>query len=164
MQEFELKFFDINKDELIENLEKQGASLLSDDVLLAHFFINAGWQKLRLRKINNKCIVTYKEKISNENVMQNLEYEVEVSDFNTMINILNHIGFTKYGESSKQRIAYKLDNIVYDFDKFENIPWFVEVEADNAADLEIWVKKIWYTMEDGKTLTERQVKEHYWVA
>jgi hypothetical protein len=28
----------------------------------------------------------------------------------------------------------------------------------------VWVKSIWYTLADGKNLTERQVKEYYWVA
>ncbi len=164
MQEFEIKIFEIDKDQVIRTLEDQWAVFLSDDILQAYFFINDNGQKLRLRKVGDTNILTYKEKISNENVMHNLEYEVEVSDFDTMVNLLTNIGFKKYGESTKQRIAYKLDNIIYDFDKFEGIPRFVEIEADNAHDIEVWVKSIWYTLADGKNLTERQVKEYYWVA
>lgn len=164
MQEFEIKIFEIDKDKIIGDLKSQWATLLSDDILLAYFFINDNWQKLRLRKVNDTNILTYKEKISNDNIMHNLEYEVTVSDFDTMVNMLIQLGFKKYGESTKQRIAYKLDNIIYDFDKLENIPWFVEIESDNAKDLEEGVKKIWYALSDWNTLTERQVKEHYWVA
>lgn len=164
MQEFEIKIFEIDKDKVISTLVDQWAIMMSDDILLAYFFINDNWQKLRLRKINDTNILTYKEKISNDNVMHNLEYEVTVNDFDIMVNMLIQLGFKKYWESTKQRMAYKLGNIIYDFDKLENIPWFVEIESDNEKDLEEWVKKIWYNLSDWNTLTERQVKEHYWVA
>lgn len=86
---------EIDKDQVIRTLEDQWAVFLSDDILQAYFFINDNGQKLRLRKVGDTNILTYKEKISNENVMHNLEYEVEVSDFDTTVSLLTNVRIQK---------------------------------------------------------------------
>jgi adenylate cyclase class IV len=94
-------------------------------------------------------------------LMENLEYEVKIDDYETFENMLVALWFTKYWHSSKQRIAYELGNIVFDFDKYDGIPWFVEVESNNEQDLVKWVELLWYSMKDTHTFTESQVKKHY---
>jgi len=90
-----------------------------------------------------------------------MEHEVKVSDYEAIVEILNWIGFKKYGQARKQRIVYTLWTITFDFDKYDCIPWFVEVEADNTADVQKWVELLGYTMQDTTTMTRSKVKKYY---
>ncbi|HMT01350.1 MAG TPA: class IV adenylate cyclase [Candidatus Absconditabacterales bacterium] len=163
MNELEVKILKIDKDAMIAKVESFGAQKIFDDTIVADFYKNADGKKLRFRKYGAENILTYKEKIQTETLMENLEYEVVIDDYETFEKMLVALGFVKYGHSSKHRTVYKLGNIVFDFDKYENIPWFVEVESDNEQDLVKGVALLGYTMNDTHTLTESQVKKHYGV-
>ncbi|EKE29612.1 MAG: hypothetical protein ACD_2C00137G0002 [uncultured bacterium (gcode 4)] len=164
MQEIEVKIFEIDKDSLISKLVAIGAELIFDWEIAADFYRNAAGKKIRLRKANWQNIMTFKEKLSEDAKMENMEYEIVFDDYGNLCKTLEGIWFDKYWSSAKYRIWYKLWNTVFDFDKLEWIPWFVEIESDNHADVEEWVKFLWYRMDETNKMTERLVKEHYWVA
>ncbi|EKE27763.1 MAG: hypothetical protein ACD_3C00154G0006 [uncultured bacterium (gcode 4)] len=163
MQEIEVKIFEIDKDFLIGKIKKLWAEKIFEGEIVADFYINDAGKKIRLRRAAWENIMTYKEKITVNSIMENLEYEIIFDKYENLCNTLECIWFNKYWNSSKYRIGYRLWNIIYDFDKYEWIPWFVEVESDNHEDVIKWVEILWYCMEDTNALTERLVKEHYWV-
>lgn len=139
MKELEVKILEIDKDLLISKLQELWAILVNDSQIDADFYINSQWQKIRLRKCWVKNILTYKEKIQNDNVLENQEYEVNFDNYSNMENILNSIWFHKYWNSSKHRIEYKLWEITFDLDKLEGIPRLVEIEANTEQLLIRWV-------------------------
>jgi adenylate cyclase class IV len=57
-------------------------------MIVADFYINADGKKLRFRRYAGKNILTYKEKIQTETLMENLEYEVKIDDYETFENML----------------------------------------------------------------------------
>lgn len=163
MNEIEVKIFEIDKNYLISKLEELWAIKIFEWDIVNDFFINSDKKKIRLRKKWNKNLMTYKERIENEKAVHNMEHELAFEDYETMKNILVGIWFDKYWESNKYRISYRFENIEFDFDSYPWIPDFVEIEAKSNEELVIWVELIWYKMRDTKTLTERQVKEFYWI-
>ncbi len=164
MNELEVKIFEVDKDVLISKLEGLGAKKIFDSEIVADFYKNDAWKKVRFRRMSGENVMTYKEKISTDRIMENLEFEVKFDKYDSMCKTFELLWFLKYWHSSKYRIGYKLWNTVYDFDKYEWIPWFIEIESDNFEDIIRWVELMGYKMEDTNTLTERLVKEHYWVA
>lgn len=161
MPEIEVKILEIDKDKLISILEEKWAMRIFEWKIENDFFRNSKKNKIRLRKMGNKNYMTFKHKIEHDTVMNNMEHELEFNDFETMINILEWIGFERYGKSTKYRISYKLWEIEFDFDKYENIPDFVEVEAKNIEDLKKWVELLGYKMSETSKMTERLLKEFY---
>lgn len=163
MNEIEVKILEIDKKSIISKLEKMWATLTFDWDIENDFFENQENKRIRLRKKWDKFILTFKIKQENNQAKSNKEYEVEFKDYETMSIILENIWFRKYWNSSKKRISYKLDNIVFDIDDFPQIPTFIEVEAQNTEDVIKWVELLWYTMKNTCTLTERELKKFYWL-
>ncbi len=161
MKELEVKILEIDKEIIISKLQSLGATKTFEGQIIADFFINDEWKKIRLRKKDNRNIITYKIKQHNESINQNIEYETNFDNHENMIEILKNIGFRKYWNSSKYRISYSLWKINFDLDKYENIPRLVEIEAQNMNDVKKWVKILWYNMDKTSTLTEWKLKEFY---
>lgn len=164
MLEVEVKILEIDKDYIIAKLEELWAEKIFDWEISAEFFRNDAGKKVRLRKQWSKNLITYKEKEESDNYMVNKEYEVSFKDYSVMVWILEWIGFVKYWTSKKYRITYKMGNIKFDIDKYDDIPWLMEIESTNSREVEYIINKLGYTMVDTKLLTERQVKEFYWVS
>lgn len=66
----------------------------------------------------------------------NEEHETEFESYETLSRLLPWLGYEKYGDSKKHRISYHLNGLVFDIDKYDGVPWFVEVEATSAEKVE----------------------------
>lgn len=110
-----------------------------------------------------KCFLTAKVKLGKDEVASNQEFEVEVSDFFTMSQILLLAWLEKYGESIKSRESYHLWDIHFDMDEYPGIPTYVEVESDTADKVKSWVKLLWYKMKDTVIMTESDLREKWGV-
>ena len=108
MNEIEVKILDIDRDKIRRILTVHGATKAFDGTIVSHFFRDTKGQKIRLRRMGKKCFLTAKVKLDHEEVSGNEEFEVEVSDFFTMSQILLLAGLEKYGESIKSRESYHL--------------------------------------------------------
>ena len=131
MKEIEVKILEIDKDSLVRKLESLGAIKIFEGGVDAEFFTNREGKKVRLRKMGNENILTYKERIEMPEAKYNNEYEISFDHYENLVSILRGIGFEKSGEKSKKRLSYRIGSIIYDFDKYEDIPWFVEVESES---------------------------------
>lgn len=84
---------------------------------------------LRVRKINEKTILTYKRKLSNNlGVKQHTEYETEVADAEAIENIIKSLGFQLGMVYEKRRKKFLLNNIEVVLDE---LPFglFMEIEG-----------------------------------
>lgn len=163
MKEVEVKILEIDKDEVISKLENLWAKKVFEWDVFNDFFENGNSKKIRLRQMWSENIMTYKEKIDESWVKSQHEYEIKFDNYENIISILKWIWFIHYWKSSKTRISYSLWNIHFDIDKLDWIPWFVEVESDNSDDVKKWVEILWFDFENVCLLTERWLKERYWI-
>lgn len=162
MQEIEVKILEINQNFLIEKLKKIWAKKNFDSEIEAFFYKNNEWKKLRIRKTKYWLNLNFKEKIEDKNFLKNFEYEINFDDFEKMEKILTWIWFEKYWYSKKYRIGFSLnDKIFFDFDKYDEIPNLVEIEAKNEELVKKWVEILGYDLKDTVILTERELKEKY---
>ena len=162
MQEIEVKILEIDKNCLIKKLKNIWAKKVFDSKIEAFFYKNKDWKKIRLRKTKYWFNMNFKEKIENKNFLENIEFEVNFDNFEQMEKILNWILFEKYWYSLKNRVSFSLNNeIIFDFDKYENIPDLIEIEAKNEELVKKWLEILGYDLKDTVILTERGLKEKY---
>ncbi|MFA6079917.1 MAG: CYTH domain-containing protein [Candidatus Gracilibacteria bacterium] len=161
MNEIEVKILDIDGTKIRRILEVMGAKKKFSGTVVAHFFRGPNGKKIRLRKMGDTCYVTAKQKVGNDHMLHNEEYEVETSDFAAMAKILAIAGLEKYGDSIKTRESYTFDGITFDIDEYPGIPEYVEVEAQSHEKVEEGVKLLGFTMADTACITESGLREKY---
>ncbi|MCL4392671.1 class IV adenylate cyclase [Patescibacteria group bacterium] len=85
--------------------------------------------RIRLRKSGEKTILTYKKPLSRKGIKREIEYEVEVSDFNIMEKILKMMEFTKTTSYERYRTYFHKNNVEVMIDEF---PYgvFIEIEGN----------------------------------
>lgn len=84
---------------------------------------------LRVRKIENKTILTYKRRIQNDSAVKNqIEHETVVDDANEIENIIECLGFEKALIYEKRRKSWKFRNVEIVLDE---LPFglFMEIEG-----------------------------------
>ncbi len=162
MIEIEVKILEINKDEIISKLEINWAELDYSSDIEAFFFRNGEWKKIRLRKTNKWNNINFKKLITNDFWMSNIELETDIGEIEIIRKILLEVGFKEYWYSFKNRTSYKLNNITFDIDKYEWIPYVLEIEWKNNEDVKKGLSILWFDMKDAVNLTERELKEKYW--
>ncbi len=162
--EVEVKVLEIDAEKVIAKLQSLGAIEVFHGRVLNDFFKNTAGLKLRLRRMNNKNILTYKIIHPSETVIDNEEIEVTFDNYDGLKQILLASGFEHYASSQKSRISYVYQNIHFDIDTIPHIPTFLEVEGNNTEDVKRGVELLGYTMDQTSTFTERTLKEHYGIA
>lgn len=166
-QEIEVKILEIPVEETVKKLESLGAVKVFDGPIESVLFDYADswlWKKkraCRLRKMGDKVQFVLKENKSYEDVKHNVEYEVEVSDFDTMKEVILRMGLAQKYASKKHRVSYQLEDAHYEFDTIDGIPTYLELEVHIHADLEKYLGLLGYTMKDTVDFGERRVREHY---
>jgi adenylate cyclase class 2 len=161
MQEYEVKILEIDVEKTLKILADIGATKTMDTNLVAEFFKDNTWNKLRLRQVDNVNKITYKKVIEKSWIMHNEELEISFDDYEQMKSLFISIGFEQYWASQKRRISYTWNNIHFDIDTYPGIPTYVEVESDNEDDVKKGVEILGYSMDQTCNLTERTLKEHY---
>jgi len=172
MEEIEVKILDIDREKVVSKLLSLGAKKIFEGELYAIFYdkndgsVREEKNTLRLRKEGDeKVVVTYKKFVEHDKVKVRKEYEVEVSEFEMMKEILKQLDFVQWLEMRKNRISYKLGNVKFEFDKhidqYSYVPEFMEIEAENVEDIYKYVELLGFTKEDCKPWTILDLAEHY---
>lgn len=88
---------------------------------------------LRLRKIGDFTMLTYKEKVRNENgAKRKIEFETHVSDVEAAENIIERLGYRLTAVYEKRRKYWRLDDVEVVLDE---LPFglFMEIEGTEDA-------------------------------
>jgi len=122
---------------VLEALKEIGAVFEGEDFEENILFSNSDLLEkravLRLRKIDEKTILTYKQRVQNDfAVKQNLEYETEVSDFGEIAKIIENLGFRQTLVYEKRRRTWKFRAVEIVLDV---LPFglFMEIEGSVMA-------------------------------
>ena len=170
-QETEVKILEINRKQIEEKLVSLGAKKVLDSDIRTLFFdfkdgtIVKAKNLLRLRQEENRAELTFKKVTFNQTTKQAEEYNVEVSDVETMQKILENLGIQETENMLKHRISYKIDNARFDIDrylgKYSFIPEFMEIEAENADEIHKIAGQLGFKNEECLPWSTNDLIRHY---
>ncbi len=138
MEEIEVKILDIKPEEIATKLEEVGAEKVFEGLVETYFYDNGKRLKennnmLRLRRMGDKSFITFKRKVSKDEVKIYDEHETEVEDLEMMRDIIESLDFKQEKMLRKTRTSYEKDGVKFEIDKylddFSEIPPFLEIEA-----------------------------------
>lgn len=157
-RELEVKVLGIDPLEIEEKLLSLGAELLSDEnqtnILIvscdASYKIPDG-SYLRIRTTLDNITgievhyLTYKQKLENPELRENIEYTTEISSVENTIEILNKLGYKVDNTGYKHRKSYKLSEARIDIDVWDKKTYpnpYLEIEVLNVEALETAIKEL----------------------
>lgn len=157
---------EIDKNKIIQKIGYLGAQKVFDSTIFAVYFdlpdnkLSTEKKTLRLRQKGNLAELTLKENVPNDKAKIMDEYE-SPCDFNSMREILNHLGYKENQIIKKHRISYLYDKVHFEIDTYEEIPPLLEIEAPTITKLEEMVACIGYTMKDTNSWSAKDVLAYY---
>ncbi|MBU0757310.1 MAG: class IV adenylate cyclase [Nanoarchaeota archaeon] len=167
MIEFEIKLLEIDEDKIIQKLISIGAKKVFDGDLIsiyfddkAEVFFDKG-NVLRLRKKKDRTELTVKTPIDFDGIKRMDEYQTEVSDIDETKKILNALGYIERLIYKKHRKSFVLDSIHFEIDKYQDIPVFLEIEAQIEDELKKACLLLELEFNDSKPWTAKEVLEFY---
>lgn len=123
--------------EIAEELKKIGAQYSGEDFEENQIFgggiLDDESAILRIRKTQDKTILTYKKRIQNEfAVKQQIEHETEVADFEAIEKIVESLGLSKHLVYEKRRRTWKFRETEIVLDELP-FGFFMEIEGSITA-------------------------------
>lgn len=162
--EFEARVLDINKELVIEKLEKLGAKKIAEfDYKRRVYNFNppTDHKWIRLRTDGNKTTLTIK-KIENLSIDGTKEMEIEVSNFEETNRMLEELGYKAHTYQENKRIRYMLDDVELDIDSWPYIPTYLEIEGKSEEAVKSMIKLLEVDKEKVTSLDVQGVfKEFY---
>jgi adenylate cyclase class 2 len=125
------------REQVLENLKKLGAKYIREDfeenTLYSGGILSEKRAVLRIRKIDDKSILTYKQRIENAaDVKQQIEYETVIEKAEEMEMIIESLGFEKSLVYEKRRQTWRLRTVEVLLDQ---LPFgqYMEIEGSVTA-------------------------------
>lgn len=91
--------------------------------------------RIRLRKSGDEAEFCYKKPISDKNIKKEIEYEVEVSDFDTLKKIISEMQFFESSSYERYRTEYRKGEVKVTIDEYP-FGSYVEIEGEENKILE----------------------------
>ena len=148
----EIKVLKINPDDIKDKLISLGANQVKeehqlncifdtrDDYLANH---KNGYARVRVTKdlLNHeqKVILTVKMNLSQEGNRTNVERNIEITDQENAIGLLEDLGYVLKHKGEKHRISYRYDNILFEIDQWDPKTYpepYLEIEVTDQKDIQ----------------------------
>ena len=132
--EIELKAYCDNPDKIINNILSADGIFINTENHEDLYFNHPGKdfavtdEALRLRKIDDKSVITYKGPKLAGFVKTRIEEETGIDDFGKVREILLHLEFKEVLVVNKKRDVYKLNDITICIDYVNGLGVFIELE------------------------------------
>jgi adenylate cyclase class 2 len=132
--EIEIKAWCPDFDDIMKALSEAGAgeveTVLEDDIYFNHPArdFRETDEALRIRRVANGYILTYKGPRLPGRAKPRVEHEVALDSFDSMSIILQKLGVVESGSVHKKRTIFMLDDIKICLDSVQNLGSFVELE------------------------------------
>jgi adenylate cyclase class 2 len=143
MEEFEIKFLEVDVPDLEKKLTDLGAEKVGEyDYSRAlfdypDFRLNKEDAWLRLRTNGKETTLAYKKSIhevspeGGSSQVGMKEVEIVVDDYDKTYELLKSLGFVLKREEKNRRTRYQKNDIVYDIDFWPFVPPYLEIESDS---------------------------------
>ncbi|MBI3336628.1 class IV adenylate cyclase [Candidatus Peregrinibacteria bacterium] len=167
MREIEVKFLEVNPEDVISSLEDLGAKRVFDGEIVADYFdfddkrLTKNDATIRLRTKGDIVELTLKQRKDYEQAKVCDEYEVNVSDAETMKEILKHLSLQFKRRITRHRISYLLGKTRFEIDTVPGIPPFLEIEAPTVEDIKKYAEKLGLSMKHAKPWSTTDVQKFY---
>lgn len=171
MKEIEIKILGIDRVSVEERLVSLGAKKVFDGEIHALYydFTNASLKNsgcaLRLRLEGMKSVLCLKKFVESKEAKIREEYEIEVSDFNTMQYLLEGLGLKAWLEMKKHRTSYAFRGAHFELDEYHDaynyIPRFLEIEGPDIETIYACAELLGFTKNDCKPWDILQVAAYY---
>ena len=172
MKEIEVKIIEIDREKVEKKLRSLGATKTFDGNVETNFLdfpdrsITKANNLLRLRRIGGKTELVFKKFLKSDSAKVREEYEVSISDFQKMCEILKLIGLISIQENRKHRTSYVLEpGVSVDIDKyvgeFSHIPEFMEIECKNIKTIYRCAKLLGFDRQDCRPWTTPDLINYY---
>ncbi len=144
-KEIEVRFLEINQQEIISRLAFLGFEDKGEDFFTEIIFYDAAgkWieerkiitRYVRLRKNNQKTILTYKMHRQDIPTTEAREIEFEVSDILAASELLEILGLKAFRKQEKKRHKFTKGDVTVDIDTWPRVPTYLEIEAPTEEHL-----------------------------
>lgn len=144
-KEIEIRFKEINVDDIKSQLLKNDFEDLGEDFFTEIIFYDNAleWVKnrkiqttyIRLRKTKAGILLTYKNHRQDVNTVEASEIEFYVSSLEAARDFLKILNLTDYRTQEKKRHSYKKENVVIDIDTWPQVPTYLEIEGPSEQAL-----------------------------
>jgi len=137
-QEYEAKFLDIDYDKIKSHLKNFGARITKPKTLLRRAIFennltNASHSWVRLRDEGDKITLALKQVTDTSTIHGVKEIEIIVDNFEKTSQFLENIGLTKKRYQENYREEWRLNDVVFDFDTWPDMPILLEIEGPNES-------------------------------
>jgi predicted adenylyl cyclase CyaB len=171
MKEIEVKIIEIDRKKVEDDLATLGAVKTFDGDVETRFFdfrdstIARSRNLLRLRRIGDKTDLTFKKFVENQSAKIRHEYEVSISEFETMSQILEFIGLMSTSRMEKHRTSYAVSGVHVDIDKYigdlSHIPELIEIEGGDLSTIHEHARLLGFGPDDCKSWDTFDLIDHY---
>lgn len=135
-----------------------------EDVYLKGIDSITGKEKeVRLRRVGNESIVTYKERSHIDKVEVNLEKEFSVDDSKTFLFIAEKLGYIPYIRKNKKGHCYTSSNITIELSHVDRLGDFIEIEyiVENEGGVDNATSDIFVILDELKIPREKIEDKFY---
>ena len=150
-KELEVKVLNIDKVEMEKELIDKGAHLISRE-FQKNYMIDSDDRSIRknkgsylrlretldLEKGKTKFTFTLKQNIANELMRENIEVNTQIENKESLLYILNVLGYKVIQEGHKERTSYQYEGIRFDIDTWDEKTYpytYMEIEVKVEEDL-----------------------------
>ncbi len=176
MLEKEVKILEIDRAEVMKNLEKLWAEKTFDGFIHDIYYDFPGWENnkmednKRLFRVRQKWethLYTIKRKRNKKSewwekwVKVADEWENIITDVESFKKVLEKYWMKQTREKKKQRVSYKLWKIEFDLDDYDGIPSLMEIEAATSEEIKEYTKTLWLEGHIQKKFGSRKLYEYY---
>jgi len=172
MKEIEIKIIEIDRKKVEGSLANLGATKTFDGDVETWFFdfqgdtIARAKNLLRLRRIGDKTDLAFKKFVESRSAKVRNEYEVSISDFETMSRILESLGLISNLRMKKHRTSYTLKSgLEVDIDKYagdhSHIPELLEIEGEDVETIYLHAKLLGFQPEECRPWTTFDLINYY---
>jgi adenylate cyclase, class 2 len=146
MEEIEVKFLNINKQELERQLGDIGAKKVGDFFYKRQVFdypdlsLDKKGAWIRLRDEGDKIMLSFKQRLGmqgntgNDEGMKEIEFAV--SDFEETAKFLYELGLVNKFYFENKRTRYEKEGVEFDIDEWPLLQPYLEIEADSWEDID----------------------------
>lgn len=176
MLEKEIKILEINFDEVTKKLIELWAEKTFDWFIHDIYYDFPEWdnhkmeENKRLFRVRQKWethLYTIKRKRNKKSewweksIKVADEWESIITDVDSFKNVLEKYGMKQTREKKKYRVSYKLWDVEFDIDKYDEIPYLLEIEAVDKETIKKYIEKLWLENHTTKKFWSRKLYEYY---
>lgn len=151
--EVEVRIINIDKEDLINKLEKLGAKFIGDWLQIRYVYDfkpvdENRWVRLRTNGI--ETTLTIKE-IHDKTINGTKELEIKVDSIENTHLILEKLGYKRRSIQENKRIRYILNDVDIDIDTWPHLNTYVEFEGNSEEEIIKVIELLDYKYEDAIT-------------